>query len=617
MLERNGGQNKMATILNITNTDIELCKYRLKYIYVKLLLLDDNLTTIDEMQGECVDGNMNIDVSSESRRTANIILFSKDKTYNVGEYNKIWMNRRVKIQFCLSTSSDIMTWYNMGIFCFNSCSYTYTMDTRTISISCGDLTTLLDGTHGGVIDGPAFLIESGNDLKKAIEDIIDKHTSIKDYHIGTIGVYGCLQDKSISWKQNRMDYGSTQAIVDLQERDGVDYLYDSPYLDDYCITTCTSGDNLYAAESGEQIVSGVNIEDYIDMGEWHTVPYDLEFSCGTPIYEMITKMRDLYLGYESYFDKDGQFIVDLIPTCEHDPLLLDYYDMSSLVIDESFNTDFTTIKNATRIYGKSIETDRYADTSSVTFDTYQENGEVVGYVLNINLEKVTLVSNFKIGIQIPEIDISSLDTTLPLYIHINSYSSSYTSMGELVESYTPHTLICTTRENVINTIENTSKSETVYKPILLSFFQSGESYSFQYISNQNTFIYLGMYQVEAYIEDNIEDSPFSINKIGLRLQVLSGGEYDDITDVELCKERAEYENWKAGRLNDTITLNTVIIPFLEGNQKVRYLSLSDGSINQYIIKNISYSFLEGTCSITMSRFYDLYPFIICSSSVNE
>lgn len=120
-----------------------------------------------------------------------------------------------------------------------------------------------------------------------------------------------------------------------------------------------------------------------------------------------------------------------------------------------------------------------------------------------------------------------------------------------------------------------------------------------------------MYQVEGYAEDRLSDSPFSIDKIGLRLQVLSGGEYDDITDVTLCQQRAEYENWLAGRFNDTLTLETVLIPFLEGNQKVRYRSKMNGEINSYIIKSVTFNITDSaTCQITLSKYYDLYPDII-------
>ena len=121
-----------------------------------------------------------------------------------------------------------------------------------------------------------------------------------------------------------------------------------------------------------------------------------------------------------------------------------------------------------------------------------------------------------------------------------------------------------------------------------------------------------MYQIIGYYENNDPNSPFSIDKIGMRLQVLSGGDYDNITTTTLAQERAEYENWLKSRLTDTLTLETVIIPFLEVNQKIEYRKLSDGSIDSYIIKSLSYSFTSGTMTITMMKFYELDPFIVCS-----
>ena len=319
----------------ITNSDIELCKKRSKIQLIRIFLLDKNLITIDEIEGDCISGNISIDADSEIRRNQNLVLYSKEKKYVVNEYNRIWFNKRVQVQMGFITHDGYERWYEMGKFIFNNCSYAYASDTKTITVQCSDLITSLDGTHGGVLDGPAFLVKEGEDIKKVIEDLLEYHTDIRDYNIGTIGEYGCIQGKSISWKQNRMDTGSTQSVVDLEEADETDYLSDSPYLDDYIIVSASNESELFSTESEEEIVSGVNPEDYIDMGSWHTVPYNLEFSCGTPLMEMIIKLRDLYLGYESYFDVDGQFILNLIPTCEHDPLFLDYFDLEPLVIDEN------------------------------------------------------------------------------------------------------------------------------------------------------------------------------------------------------------------------------------------------------------------------------------------
>ncbi len=629
---------------DITNSDLTLCRERHKKQFVRLYLLDDRLLPIDELEGDCISGEISVDAGSEVRRTCNLTLHSRDKAYIAGEYNRIWFNRRIRVQ--LGFKGSVTKWYDMGIFLFSNCSYTYSGDTRTLSVQLSDLVTTLDGTHGGVLDGEGFCIESGHDIKSVLEDLLRTHTDLRDISVASIGEYGCLQGKSISWKQNRIDSGSSPEVVELEARDGTDYLSDSPYLDDYLVTAFTSGSELAASSTEISVICEAEPAHYIDMGSWHQIPYNLEFSSGTPLYEMLTRLRDLYPGYESYFDTDGQFVTKLIPTCEHDPDLLDYFDLEPLVIDESLNTDFSTIRNATRIYGKSIETDRYADAKSVILRAFQESeaespntmpsakgqtGNIgahsflensswkrtsqeesaKGHILEINLEKVILASNLKLGFQMPEYD-ADTDTSLPVYLRINAYESSVSPLGEILEKTTPLTVSCTTRETRIHTSADTAESETVYVPMKLSFFQPGESYSFKYISSQNTFQFLGMYQVEAYVEDRSEESPFSVDKIGTRLQILSGGEYDDISDTTACQERAEYENWLAGRFNDSVSLTTVIIPFLDVNQKVRYRTFSNGEIHRYLIKSIQYSLMENTCSITMSRFYDLFPFILCS-----
>lgn len=587
---------------------------RTKGLRCAVYLLDSQLVPVDEIQGECISGNISVDASSETRRTCSLTLYSKERSYHINEYNKIWFRRRVKVRLGLIAPASQQTfWYDMGIFVFNTASYTCSADTRTISLQCGDLTTLLDGTHGGILDSSAFSIQAGSDIQKIIEDLLNIHTDIREYRIGTIGEYDCLRGKSISWKQNRMDSGSSLEVVNLQEADDCDYLSDSPYLDEYEVLAYSTGNKLNIFSSEENIVYGVEVEKYIDLGSWHMLPCDLSFSGGTPLYDILVKLRDLYPGYESYFDKDGQFILNLIPTCEHDPLLLDYSDLQPLVIEETFNRDFTSIKNATRIYGKSIEVERYAKEKALTFREYSEDGTVLGYILELHLEKLSFSSGLKIGFQFPHLDTENLDTSLPLYLQLNACSSKISPSGELTENLMPNILPCCTKNTVIHS-ESSPAAETVYSPMPLSQFLPEESYCFQYIKNQSCMVYLGMYQVEAYVEDQNPESPFSVDKIGVRLQVLSGGEYDNITDINTCRERAEYENWLAGRLNDTATLNCVLIPFLDMNQKVRYRTFSTGETYSYIIKNLQFSLTDCTCSITMSRFYDLYPFILCGSA---
>lgn len=608
MLAKNGGKNNMA--INISNSDVSLCKTRCKYIYMRFLLLDSDMNTIDKLQGVCISGSINLDVSSDIRRTCNIEMYHKDSTYDVAEYNRIWLNRKVKIQIGVSKSLDsTITWYDMGIFVFDSCSYNYSTDSKTLSVECSDLVNTINGTHGGIQDGASFKIEEGNDLKKVVEDLLDNHSDIKDYNIQTIGVYGCLQNKSIDWKQNRIDLGSSPEVVELEEKDGVDYLSDSPYLDEYEVYAVTSGEKV-TTSSDERLVSGVDVEKYIDLGTWHTVPYDLEFDSGTSLYEFITTIRDLYSGYESFFDTDGQFILQMIPTCENDAVFLEYYDLSPLVISETIDTDFTTIKNATQVYGKSIETDRFASDDTVKFAGYDES--VDGYIVEIKLEKLSVANSTTLGFVMPELpELTDEQKEKPLFLKVDAYTSSVLTTGEISSVTNTMIVPCKTRLTVVIDNADTEETKERYTAKTIKDFVAGESYSFKYVETQECYQYLGMYQIEAYSEDRLSDSPFSIDKIGLRMQVLSGGEYEDITDVELCQQRADYENWLVGRFNDSLSLETVLIPFLEGNQKVTYKSKMNGEIASYIIKSVQFNISnEATCSITMSKYYDLYPNII-------
>lgn len=547
---------------NITQNDIYLLKSP-KIIHIKVYLLEGNLI-VDELEGYVTSGDGSEDANSDNRRNCSFVIHSYDSTYNVGEYNRIWLNRRVKIDLGYEYFGKIY-YYEKGIFVFNSCSYTYDGSTRDINLQCSDLVSTIDGTHGGTLIGESFLIEgtvydeetgiwTGNDIKKCVEDLL-KQNGIKEYRVDTIGQVSCLQGYAVNWKQNRIDTGTTQTEVNRDEVNGYDDL--------------------------------VN-----DHGTWHMIPYDMEFDKGVTLWEVLTKIRDLYPGYEMYFDKDGVFVFQLIPICNHDRDILDHTQFEGLVISENTDLDLTTVRNATKVYGESIETDRYTETCSLKATTY--NNQSISSIYPTFETTFAYKGNIVVGIVFPK----EIENNKAKNAHMTINNETY----PLVE-----------RKALVVEDENGNASNIVqYNNLQYAYFNSTDMYCFKWLSSQKMWVYAGMYQIEGYIENNDENSPFAISKIGYRLQVLSGGVYDDITTSTLAQERAEYENWLVSRLTDSITLETVIIPFLEVNQKIQYRKLSDGSIDSYIIKSLSYSFTDGTMTITMNKFYELDPFIVCS-----
>lgn len=56
------------------------------------------------------------------------------------------------------------------------------------------------------------------------------------------------------------------------------------------------------------------------------------------------------------------------------------------------------------------------------------------------------------------------------------------------------------------------------------------------------------------------NSRFTIDKIGRRNLICSGGEYDDYSTDESAMEVCKYMLWKNCRLTDTVTLEMLLIP---------------------------------------------------------
>lgn len=323
------------------------------------------------------------------------------------------------------------------------------------------------------------------------------------------------------------------------------------------------------------------------------IPYDMEFSTGKTVYDVYKEIQNLYPGWELFFDADGMFVFQPIPTCETDPILLDDAAIADLVISEQTANSFSTVRNVTDVWGKCIDADRYCE--SVTIN---------GAQYNLTLDNFLLSDDGKIP----------YGTTIAMKANVLNPDNATAKVNNL-PAYP-----------IVN--EN---GEALKKGIMLA----GKSYVLRY--RESKFYFLGPFQIHAISKlfstvpskefvdldhrtencDNISyiinaDNPFCIdrNNNGEIRQCYSGGEYSKITFDELAKERADYENWKATRLADAMTLELVAIPWLGVNQKIRYTSQLTGKTADYIIKAVNGSMTNGVINVSMIRFYPLYPFIV-------
>ena len=90
-------------------------------------------------------------------------------------------------------------------------------------------------------------------------------------------------------------------------------------------------------------------------------------------------------------------------------------------------------------------------------------------------------------------------------------------------------------------------------------------------------------------------------------QVLYDGEYAGIYTTELAYQRGEYENYLKCRMNTDVELTTVLIPFIDVNQKIEYHSPITGEPHQYIVKSVNMDVANFTMTMKLARFYNWYP----------
>ena len=298
------------------------------------------------------------------------------------------------------------------------------------------------------------------------------------------------------------------------------------------------------------------------------VPYDIQIDQGGYVFDILSKLRDIMPKYQMYFDVDGVFHYEPIPSGEDEPVLITDDIWNSVVTGETINTDFTTVKNYIEVYGRTHEV-QYYDANPI----FTRVGQIM---VNVSFN-------------------------IPAY-----QDSEYSLIGFTLPSGMPSGGIF--RISINNTAIGTLK-------VSGGTLQANQYYVIQRIpvnSSNDKFEFLGGLQAKSIWQDTNPESPFYVNgSVGIIREVLCGGEYENITSDALAQQRAELEGYWKCRLNDNITLNVVPIPWIDVNIVVSHAPKQGDVTNRYIIKSYSvdYGSVSSTMSVTMITFYPYYPIL--------
>lgn len=497
------------------------------------------------LYNDVIISNINIDSSSGIRRSADCTFYNVN---NANDFLNLYMLMEFYIEVGIfNFRKRDYIWYPIGTFFINSASSSYDATNNTFSCTLGDRYSKVDGTINGQVGGASTIVISQKDSNN---NLVSIHDALQNF----------VKSEEISNNCIIEDIGEFYGQMDTNPNGYIEYRKNNP--------------------------------------NWNKLPYDLEFNAGDTQSTIIEKIRDLYPNVEAYFDVYDNFCCNMIPSCNNDSVLLDNDYMQKIVIGdetESITYDISSIKNVTEVFGKSYSIDRQADSSSfrysgstthwvVKIDKYNEHS--AGY-MSIPIDSLPSSSSEKYMLM----DFENINPPIPLY---HEFTTEFTSSSEL--------------EDGVNVIKITKDNNGNWIAYYLGAYQPHALCALTNNINDKTY-------TKKYFEDKyncehvtlrVEDSPYAIQKMGEILDVKSGEEYESIISNTVAEQNALYQNQISSSRNDTISLSTILIPWLDVNIKVSYKRSNSDVVEQYIVKSISHDFESMSSNITLQKFYPLY-----------
>ena len=537
--------------------DLRLLRQHNKTIYVNIEVKNKSLDTLDEISGVCTDFSYSISSDSGVRQTANVSIYIKDNKYKVRQDSLFWLDKILYVQ--VGYADNILNethYYPNGYYLITDNGYSYSESDKILSLTLVDLMSLFDGERGGYLTGQKIAVyRYGNHP-------LDWYTAFNENN----EPYECDENGNKTSNNTIRPNTIRQVVIDIVSDWGKWKNYKIGDVGDY----------------------------YGGVYESYEIPYDLEFGSGSTIFDVLDKLRNLYPNWEFFFDEDGYFVYQKIPTGIDDPIIFDDAILKGLIISEPSSNSFSDICNLREVFGLCFTPDYASNTTAVSQgDTYNvtmsysnfayENNKLYAFIAG-----TTNVANVKLNINNlgawPIVKEKNLNGN---YIGIDAYS------------LVPNTAYVV-------------KCDKVDK-------------------NTWQFIYQGQYQVWAidsvwsqepsdatkqqYIKDfgcqNMSftvfpTNPFCVDKIGL---VVGSTIVDEqIYTDQLALERAQFENYNSTILKDTVTMDLIAIPWIGVNQKLEHTLRLTGIKSQYLIKSVDMNVLSGTMSLTMTYFYNYYPY---------
>lgn len=565
--------------VNITEQQYSIVKQPYRELFCKVNLLNYQFQVVDEISGVVISDSWTISATSDIRRTGTLVITpDDDEAYRIQAGSKIFLDKYLQVYIGIKDEvTEEIIWNNMGIYLINNPTHTFDSTTNTISLQLVDLMAKLTGLRNGALTGYEYQLKEGQDVREII--------------IAVLAEVG---------------------------------------FDNY------------------------NIE--IDENDYQTIQFDMSVDGTNTLYDILKTINEnQYINYQMYFDVNGVFHFKRIPMGKDDMVMVDDDIWKYAYISHDVTTDYESLKNNIVILGKTHTATKYCNDCALNDHTFTMSSA------SVKREK----DHIKIAFTTPE-DIQPTTDGEQYYLNLNEYGAYplQTTLGSLHFRLLPNEYYVVKlqkfgRESAsLIGLQNTT-TYTLKKALplddmgieasdLVGYYISATAKSLNeaitegitiisydeenlelevsatlnaekdwngrlcYIYNPDTskvfWQFMGENQPRAEIKEENPDSPFYVNgSVGNIRIVLSGGDYDNISTSELAMERAKWELYTRCRLNDSVSLVTLPIYWLDVNWLIDITLPTEKTVKRFITKDITISGgVTATSNIELMSYYDFY-----------
>ena len=649
-------------MVNIGAEDYNVLKQQYIKKYIRLELLDFQYNIVDELSGNMTKCSINVDSNSDLRRSCDLGFVVTTSTFDIKAGSKIFLDKMVRpyVGYENMRTGEIQ-WYNQGIYLVNNPQWSYNASTNEISMQALDLMSKLTGLRNGNLEGIPTKIAKDENVREAIIKTIElggftkyicEECKTKDgtivpvpYDI-EIDVGGTIYDILTGLRDIMPNYQIYFDINGVFHYEPIPLAYDDPVLiDDDLFNNVLISENINtdfeSVKNYVEVLGHTWDVDYYSPSESTTVNDNMI----TPTFADLTALEDgTAVGITLPIDANSTSGLNIGFLGTNKIVDIDSKNVQSLSKDTEWIFQFVP-GGYTELEYIQANGNQYIDTgvsganiSEVVVDfqftssqsaTEQEvaaciagGGKLqIGWYSNSFITtggasySQTSYSARTIGTASP---IGSPDKTLYLFaqhegnsaswkVKAKLYSCTIKSGGKLIRNFVP----CKNQDGDIGMYDtihsqfyaNNGTGTFVAGPVVKEVGGKGGPF----------WRFMGHQQAQATSYDNNPSSPFYVgdpigsSSVGRIRIVLYGGEYDNIYSDDLAKQRADFEIYQRSRLNDSISMETIPIPWMDANIVVSHRFGQKQEPSKYIVKSFSVDYATGgTMTINAITWYPYY-----------